>query len=92
MKEISRRSFLNDAVKAGAAMSAFTIVPRHVLGRGYTPPSALLNIAVVGCGGMGAGNAEAVAMENLVAFCDVDPLYMQRQVMGDGRETRAPSA
>src|SRR5687768_13276140 len=92
MKEISRRSFLNDAVKAGAAMSAFTIVPRHVLGRGYTPPSALLNIAVVGCGGMGAGNAEAVAMENLVAFCDVDPTYMQRQVMGDGRETRAPSA
>ena len=92
MKEISRRTFLNDAVKAGAAMSAFTIVPRHVLGRGHTPPSALLNIAVVGAGGMGAGNAEAVAMENLVAFCDVDPAYMQRQIMGDGRETRPPSA
>jgi predicted dehydrogenase len=92
MNEISRRTFLNDAAKAGAAMSAFTIVPRHVLGRGYTPPSALLNIAVVGCGGMGAGNAEAVAMENLVAFCDVDPGYMQRQVMGSGQETRPPSA
>jgi predicted dehydrogenase len=91
MTEISRRTFLNDAAKAGAALSAFSIVPRHVLGRGYTPPSALLNIAVVGCGGMGTGNAEAVGSENLVAFCDVDPAYMERNVMGDGRDTRPPS-
>ncbi len=90
-KDLTRRTFVTEAAKGAAALSAFTIVPRHVLGGpGYTPPSALLNIAVVGCGGMGSGNAEAVSMENLVAFCDVDPAYMERQVMGDGRETRPP--
>jgi len=89
---VSRRDFIGDVAKAGAALSAFTIVPRHVLGGpGYTPPSALLNIAVVGGGGMGSSNAEAVTSENLVAFCDVDPAYMQRQIMGDGRDTRPPT-
>src|SRR5262249_11653252 len=42
------------------------------LGRGLTPPSDLLNIAVVGINGMGAANAEAVMSENIVAICDVD--------------------
>src|SRR5436190_184093 len=89
---VSRREFVGDVAKAGVAASIFHIVPRHVLGGpGYTAPSALLNIAVVGCGGMGTSNAEAVASENLVAFCDVDPGYMERQVMGDGRDTRAPT-
>lgn len=90
-QKISRRDFVGDAAKAGVAASAFTIVPRHVLGRGHTPPSALLNIAVVGGGGMGAVNAEAVGLENLVAFCDVDPAYMTRQIMGSGNDTRPPS-
>src|SRR5688572_12752653 len=90
-KDLSRRTFVGDVAKAGAAMYAFTIVPRHVLGGpGYTPPSRLLNIAVVGAGGMGVSNAEAVAGENLVAFCDVDPAYMERQIMGDGRPSPRP--
>lgn len=90
--KISRRTFVETAAKAAAGASTFMIVPRHVLGRGYTAPSARLNIAVVGCGGMGAENAEAVLSENLVAFCDVDPAYMTRRILGDGRETRPPSA
>ena len=91
-KKSSRREFIGDAAKASAALSMFHIVPRHVLGGpGYTPPSALLNIAVVGVGGMGNGNAEAVASENLVAFCDVDPGYMERGIMGSGQQTRPPS-
>jgi len=94
-KKITRRDFVADAGKlaAGAAVTGFpTIVPRHVLGGpGYTAPSALLNIAVVGCGGQGSGNAQDVAGENLVAFCDVDPANMERSVMGDGRSTREPS-
>ena len=93
-KNPTRREFVADAAKAGAALSIFHIVPRHVLGGpGYTPPSALLNIAIVGCGGMGSGNAEALSGENLVAFCDVDPAFMERNIMGDGRPTnRPPSA
>jgi predicted dehydrogenase len=94
-KKITRRDFVSDAGKlaAGAAITGFpTIVPRHVLGGpGYTAPSSLLNIGVVGVGGMGSGNAQDLAGENLVAFCDVDPAYMERNVMGDGRSTREPS-
>jgi predicted dehydrogenase len=91
---VSRREFVGDVAKAGASLATFSIVPRHVLGGpGYTPPSALLNIAVIGVGGMGTGNAEAVAGENLVAFCDVDPAYMERNVMGaGGPAARPPSA
>jgi hypothetical protein len=67
-KTISRRGFLTSAV-AGAAI---TIVPRHVLGRGFTPPSDTLNIAGVGVGGMGRANLIALASQNIVAMCDVD--------------------
>jgi predicted dehydrogenase len=84
-KNISRRKFLGSTA---AAVSAFTIVPRHVLGgAGYTPPSEKLNVAGVGVGGMGADNIAKIAGmeedqnenltkvrdgENIVALCDVD--------------------
>ena len=84
-KNISRRKFLGSTA---AAVSAFTIVPRHVFGgAGYTPPSEKLNVAGVGVGGMGGGNIAKIAGmeedqnenftkvregENIVALCDVD--------------------
>jgi predicted dehydrogenase len=68
-KTISRRGFLASAAVTGAAI---TIVPRHVLGRGFTPPSDTLNIAGVGVGGMGRANLIALASQNIVAMCDVD--------------------
>ena len=43
-----------------------------MLGQGLTPPSDLVNIAIVGIGGMGAANAQAVMSQNIVAICDVD--------------------
>ncbi len=68
----SRRKFL----KHGAmAAGAFMIVPRHVLGRGYTAPSDKLNLAAIGSGGKGRGdiaNAANEGSENVVALCDVD--------------------
>ncbi len=54
------------------AGAAFMVVPRHVLGRGFVPPSDKLNIACIGVGGRGAWNVRGVASETLVAFCDVD--------------------
>ncbi len=51
------------------------IVPRHVLGRGYIPPSDKLNVAGIGVGGMGAGDMEGIAKSpkvNIVALVDVD--------------------
>src|SRR5438045_8345530 len=68
-KEISRRVFLTEVAAGGAACA---IVPRHVLGRGFTPPSDMLNIAGVGVGGMGRANLIALSSQNIVAMCDVD--------------------
>src|SRR5438445_8271536 len=65
---IPRRKFLSQA--AGAV--AVSIVPRHVLGRGFVPPSDKLNIAGIGVGGMGRANLINLASQNIVALCDVD--------------------
>ncbi len=46
MDRVNRRQFLGTL---GAA-SAFTIVPRRVLGRGYQAPSDMILLAQVGCG------------------------------------------
>src|ERR1700694_5927946 len=75
--EVSRRKFLTTAAVAavsGAATTgnAFTIVPRHVLGRGFTAPSDKLNIARIGVGGIGRANLINLATQNIVALCDVD--------------------
>ena len=69
-KRISRRKFVGD-VSAGVA---FTIVPRHVLGRGYRAPSDTVNVACIGVGGMGANDVKGVAKAgaNIYALCDVD--------------------
>jgi predicted dehydrogenase len=67
--KVTRREFVSRTAAAGAA---FTIVPRHVLGRGFQAPSDLVNVATVGFSGMGASNTRAVMSQNVVALCDVD--------------------
>lgn len=66
---MKRRRFLQAAT---GSVFAFQIVPRHVLGRGQTPPSEKLNIAGIGIGGQGNGVLKEMAGENIVALCDVD--------------------
>ena len=71
--QTTRRRFLKTTA---LATSAFSIVPRHVLGGpGQTPPSEKLNIAGIGVGGMGGNNLKQCANENIVALCDVDQNY-----------------
>lgn len=67
---LSRRELISDAA-AGAL--AFLIVPRHVLGKGYVPPSDKVTVASVGLGRQG----QVVTMELLarpqvqvIAVCD----------------------
>lgn len=68
--KISRRNFIGNTA---AAVAAFTIVPRHVLGQaGVPPPSEKLNIAAIGVGGRGADVLDAMKEQNIVALCDVD--------------------
>src|SRR3979411_543490 len=85
-KEISRRTFLADATATAAAMA---IVPRHVLGRGFTPPSDMLNIAGVGVGGMGRANLINLASQNIVALADVDWGYAGKDF--DRLDTEIPN-
>ena len=77
---ISRREFIG----AAASVTAFTIVPRHVLGGpGNVAPSETLNIGAIGVGGHGAflvneiftqskGMPHDLGSVNFVALCDVD--------------------
>jgi len=93
--DISRRDFVADAGKIGlgAVIAGHlpTIVPRHVLGgKGYTAPSDLLNIAIIGSGGQGTECARATSSQNLVAFCDVDQEFVKRNVMGGDRPNQTP--
>src|SRR5262245_32912790 len=71
---LSRRKFMT----AAAAGAGLTVVPRHVLGRGFTPPSDLLNVAGIGVGGMGRHNIMDLTSQNIVALCDVDWNYAGR--------------
>lgn len=84
--EMSRRTFLTQVAATGAAV---TIVPRHVLGHGYTPPSDLLNIAGVGVGGMGRNNLINLSSQNIVALCDVDWGYAGKSF--DRLDTEIPN-
>ena len=77
----SRRSFLKTTALLGGGL---TIVPRHVLGRGFIPPSDKLNLAAIGAGGKGWSdirNAFNNGAENVVALCDIDD-----QRAGEARE------
>ena len=77
---MTRRGFLKSAAAASAVPAFLHIVPRHVLGRGQTPPSDKLNIAGIGVGGMGAANLHELESENIVALCDVDPEYAAKTI------------
>src|ERR1041385_4189667 len=67
----SRRRFL-----AGGAASAFTIVPRHVLGGpGYVAPSEKITLACIGFGTQAIreiGGILASPDVQVVAMCDVE--------------------
>lgn len=68
----SRRAFL---AKSSALALGFTVVPRHVLGgAGFVAPSERVNLAGIGCGGMGGGDIGQHAKNgaNIIALCDVD--------------------
>ena len=87
-KNVSRRDFVADSARLAAGAM---IVPRHILGGpGFRAPSDTLNFASVGIGGMGMNNASELvnAGENLVAVCDVDYGYVERQLAGRLRPNR----
>lgn len=69
----SRRDFIK---KSAIALSAFTIVPRYVLGgTGFIAPSDRLTKAVIGVGSMGK-NHFGYDGTQVVAICDVDKRHL----------------
>ena len=62
-----RRRFL--AQMGLGATAVFTSAPALL---GARSPNEKLNLAVIGCGGRGAGNLGEVLSENIVALCDVN--------------------
>lgn len=70
-ESLSRR----DLLKAGSALAAATIVPRHVLGGpNHVAPSDRVNIALVGAGGRGLQNArELMKLEDVRINVVADP-------------------
>lgn len=72
-KTPSRRKFIKGSL---ATLAAFSIVPRHVLGKGFLAPSDQLTKAIVGVGGMGRGHIP-YAGTKVVAICDVDKRHIK---------------
>lgn len=70
----SRRAFLRNSL---GTVAAFTIVPRHVLGRGFLAPSDQITKAVIGVGGMGR-NHFSYNGTRVVALADVDSSHLQQ--------------
>lgn len=76
-----RRTFIK---ALGTAVAAFTIVPRHVLGRGYIAPSDQLTKGIIGTGTMGREHLN-YGGTRLVAVCDVDRKHLEagRQLVNE---------
>lgn len=69
--QTSRRMFLKQA----AGVSAFYLVPRHVLGRGFLAPSDQIALGFIGLGKQ-SGGLRGQFLKNdarIMAACDVDP-------------------
>ena len=67
--KLPRRDFVRGAAATAAALA---LAPRAFARPKRIGPSDRVNIAFVGCGGMGRQNLAALSSENLVALCDVD--------------------
>jgi predicted dehydrogenase len=90
-KHSSRREFLQAG--AAAATTLFTIVPRHVLGRGFVAPSDKVHVALIGAGGQGRTNARALFGQDdaqIVAVADPAESFSLEPFYYKGQGGRAP--
>ncbi|HEV7350791.1 Gfo/Idh/MocA family oxidoreductase [Telluribacter sp.] len=81
---IDRRNFLKGSL---ATVAAFSIVPRHVLGKGYLAPSDQLTKGIVGVGSMGRGHIP-YAGTRVVALCDVDRGHLKQAAGMVGKDAK----
>ena len=81
----SRRDFIRNTA---TVIAGFSIVPRHVLGRGFIAPSDQLTKGIIGLGGMGRVHIP-YAGTRVVALCDVDKNHLAtaEKMVGNGVKT-----
>ncbi|MEP3481054.1 MAG: Gfo/Idh/MocA family oxidoreductase [Fuerstiella sp.] len=77
MTTFSRRSFLKASSAAGLSAGLFANGSPAAASRN---PLEKLNIACIGTANRAAVNIDGVKGENLVAFCDVDSVYLDRAI------------
>lgn len=81
----SRRDFVK---KALLASTAFSIVPRHVMGGpNFMAPSDQLTKAVIGVGGMGQGHLTYEGTK-LLAICDADGNHLSKTLSKVGNDVK----
>ena len=83
--KFTRREFLGTA----AAMTAFTIIPRSVLGGvGYTAPSDMVNLAAIGVGNQGGGDIQNIATPDvpIKRGMKLNGMMMKQEYVGFIRE------
>ncbi len=68
----NRREFLKKSLVTAAGI---TIIPRHVLGKGFIAPSDQLTKAIIGVGGMGKNHIPYEGTR-VLAVCDVDKNHL----------------
>ncbi len=71
-KKLTRRDFVAKTATAAASIQFLT----HPI-FGQNAPSNKLNLAGIGIGGMGKANLNNCSDENIVALCDVDPVFSE---------------
>jgi hypothetical protein len=70
MPKSNRRKFLQTTVAAATASA----LPRFAIGKPGESSNSKINMAVVGCGGMGNYAMGEAMKQNLVAMCDLDEI------------------
>src|ERR1700686_4358254 len=95
--QISRRSFLQKSAMAAAPtrLPAWFVqrelAAAEVAGT-ITSPNDRPGIALIGCGGMGQGDAQnASRFGDIVAVCDVDQKYADQAVQHFTKDGRSPA-
>ena len=69
----SRRGFIRNSA---LALAGFTIVPRHVLGRGFVAPSDKLQVAGIGAGGKGESDLWNFFKSGKSLICGRNPTHL----------------
>ena len=77
MSNTSRRKFLLQATSVAAS---FIIVPRYVLGRGYTAPSDMFTIGFIGMGKQARGLLNSFKKQpvRIISGAEVDSLKLAK--------------